>query len=118
MSNERNRLEPRPEEHQRVQLEEGEYAPFTYFQCGKLAMRHTWEAKKKKQEGILKVIELTEENKTVITTSKVGMMEHGSLIFFGKEVELREVLSMDNEEHRNVLDSNGAIFIPSEIGEE
>lgn len=97
-----------------MQLEEGEFAPFTYLQCGKLALRLVSQAKRANQPGTLVEIDLTEENATVVITSAVGTFQHGVVIFHGILEFSRELLNMENEGHRNVVDAYGAIFIPTE----
>jgi len=109
-----NPFEARPEELERVQLEEGEYAPFTYVQCGKLATLFVAQARRANQTGTLTQIQLTEENQTVVTTSGVGEIDLGGIFAYGREVLSSVPLDMENEEHRNVVDAFGAIFLPNE----
>src|SRR3989344_3314370 len=100
-----NPFEARPEELERVQLEEGEYAPFTYVQCGKLATLFVAQARRANQTGIMSEIELTPENETVVMTSDVGEINLSGLIFYGKEMTSRIPLDMENDAHRNLVDA-------------
>lgn len=104
----------REEKKQLVRLENGEYAPYTYLECAKRAMRFTWEAKRANLTGRIVQIDLTEDNQTVVLTSSIREENSKGLLLYSKKQIEQIPFDIENPDHLKLVNSFGAIFIPDD----